>query len=192
MMSIEKYLKEYEECLREVSKETCEKYREKTWMLFEFINNWIDLVPRHEEVSKQAIHSLSGIILLHSWKLTNWITYEILCGKYFEAIRNLRFIFEGTVYAVIIEDAIESRVSEKRGGLSEVGLKKEIFELWEMCKGKRVYEKRRIMSIKLRESLLHLLIKEWILRKLRKQRSISKFIPKFFPIKDFICQQAKW
>jgi len=113
-------------------------------MLFEFINNWIDLVPMHEEVFKQAIHSLSGIILLHSWKLTNWITCEILCGKYFEAIRSLRFIFEGTVYAVIIEDAIESRVSEKRGGLSEVGLKKRFLSYGKCVKGKRVYEKRRI------------------------------------------------
>lgn len=114
-MAFENYLQEYGGFLEEVRKETYEKYPTETGMLFEFIDNWIDLVLRDKENFLQETNSLSGIILLNSWKLTNWISYEILCGKYFEAIRNLRFVFEGSVYAVIIEDAIESRVFKKMG-----------------------------------------------------------------------------
>jgi len=112
-MPFDDYFKIYTDSLREVSKETFDKYPNESIMLFEFIDNWIDLFPKDDERFTEAANSLSGIILIDSWKLSNWISYEILCGKYFEAIRNLRFLFEGCVFAVIIEDVIESRVFEK-------------------------------------------------------------------------------
>lgn len=149
-MTFEKYFKEYEGWLRKVRGETCKKFPQEVRMLFEFINNWTDLLPRSKEIFNQAIHSLSGIILLHSWKLANWITYEILCGKYFEAIRDLRFVFEGTVYAVIVEDAIESKMFEKWGSLSKIDLKEEIFELWEICKRKKVGKKGKMDADKIK------------------------------------------
>ena len=143
-MAFEDYLKEYNGIMQEVRKETYEKYPTETGMLFEFIDNWIDLIPRDKEKFFQATNSLSGIILLNSWKSTNWISCEILNGKYFEAVRNLRFVFEGSVYAVIIEDAIESGVFEKWRSLSTLPLKAEVFELWEECKKRKVYEKGKI------------------------------------------------
>ena len=138
-MAIEHYLEEYDGIMRGVRKETYKKYPTETEMLFEFIDNWIDLIPRDKEKFFRATNSISGIILLNSWKLTNWISCEILNGKYFEAIRNLRFVFEGSVYAVIIEDAIESKVFEKWRDLSTLSLKAEVFELWEECRKKKVY-----------------------------------------------------
>ena len=150
-MVLEKYLKEYEKLLKMVRKETYRKHRTDAVMLFEFIDNWIDFFPRKREVFEQAVNSLSGIILLHSWKLTNWITYQILCGKYFEAIRNLRFIFEGSVYAVIVEDAIERVVFRHWGSLSRIDLKTEIFKLLEECRRKRVYRNGKIDKERIRK-----------------------------------------
>lgn len=140
-MAFENYIKEYVGMMEEIRKETRDKYPIETGMLFEFIDNWIDLFPKGEEKFLEAINSLSGIILFNSWKLTNWISYEILSGKYFEAIRNLRFVFEGSVYAAVIEDAIESRVFANWRTLSTLDLKAEIFQLWEECKSKKVYKK---------------------------------------------------
>ncbi len=142
-MTFENYLKIYTEYIHDVGKETYQKHPEETKMLFEFIDNWIGLIPK-EEMFMETSNSLSGIILLNSWKLTNWISYEILNGKYFEAIRNLRFVFEGCVYAVIIEDAIESKTYEQWRTLSELSLKAEILKLWEVCKRAKVYRHRRV------------------------------------------------
>ena len=153
-MTLENYIKEYTGLLKKVRKETYRKYLTETGMLFEFIDNWIDLIPRDNELFSQAINSISGIILLNSWKLTNWISYEILSGKYFEAIRNLRFVFEGSVYAVIIEDAIESKVYEKWGSLSALPLKAEVFQLWEECKKVRVFRKGKINQNKIRRFIV--------------------------------------
>jgi hypothetical protein len=142
----EEYLKAYViDYLHEVINETYDYSQEGVWTLFEFIDNWIDLVPREKEHFLEAANSLSGIILLNSWKLTNWISYEVLCGKYFEAIRNLRFIFEGCIYAVVIEDLIESKIWEKWRSLSSISLKAEIFKLLEECKSRKVYNKRKKM-----------------------------------------------
>ena len=149
-MAFENYIKAYIGYLEEVRKETYKKYKDETEMLFEFIDNWIDLIPRAKINFSQLTNSLSGIILLNSWKLTNWISYEILNGKYFEAIRNLRFLFEGSVYAVIIEDAIESKVFTTWGSLSKLDLKAEIFQIWEECKKRKVFRKRKINKDKIR------------------------------------------
>jgi hypothetical protein len=138
----EEYLEEYIKYLQEVVNESYDHSREGTGMLFEFIDNWIDLIPKEKTLFLEAANSLSGILLLNSWKLTNWISFEILCGKYFEALRDLRFVFEGSVYGVVIEDLIESKVWRKWRSLSSINLKAEIFKLWETCKSKEVYDKK--------------------------------------------------
>jgi len=132
--------------LEDVMRETHEKHAHETDMLFEFIDNWTGFISLFKDKEKflEATNSLSGIILINSWKLTNWISYEILAGKYFEAIRNLRFVFEGSVYAVIVENAIERTVFEQWGTLSALGLKSEIFELWDECRRRRVYKKKKV------------------------------------------------
>jgi len=120
---LEKYYKVYGKVLKEVREETYRKFPGEAGMLMEFIDNWIDLIPIDERLMPGVMNSLSGILLFHLWKLSNWITYKILSGKYFEAIRNLRFLFEGSIYAVVIEDAIERVVYERWGALSGISLK---------------------------------------------------------------------
>jgi mannose-6-phosphate isomerase-like protein (cupin superfamily) len=104
--SLEDYLKTYSVLAQVTRKETCTKYPHETDMLFEFVDNWPDLIKVSKEKNLEATSSLSGTILISSWRLTNWITFDILSGKYFEALRNLRFVFEGSVYAMIVGRAI--------------------------------------------------------------------------------------
>lgn len=77
-MTIENYIKTYNGIIQRVRKETYEKYQHEAEMLFEFIDNWVDLVPRDKETFLQATISLSGIILFNSWKLTNWISFQYI------------------------------------------------------------------------------------------------------------------
>jgi len=149
--ALEKYYKIYDSILSEVREETFKKFPVETRILIEFINSWADLIPQNRELMLKAANSLSGVLLLYLWKLSNWVTYEILNGRYFEAIRNLRFLFEGSVFAVVIEDAIERVVYEKWGTLSGIGLKTEIFKLWSECRQKKVKRKRGVDVNKVRE-----------------------------------------
>jgi hypothetical protein len=156
-MAFESYFKQHTGILEEVMKETHERHPNETDMLFEFIDNWPDFISIFKDKEKflQATNSLSGIILINSWKLTNWISYEILTGKYFEAIRNLRFVFEGSVYALILENAIERAVFEKWGTLSTLDLKSEIFELWEECNRKKVCKKGAVDRDRVKELVVN-------------------------------------
>jgi hypothetical protein len=158
--TFEDYLKTYSALAELIRKETCTKYPYETDMLFEFVDNWPDLIKVSKEKCLEAINSLSGIILISSWRLTNWITFDILSGKYFEAIRNLRFVFEGSVYAVIVENAIEATVFEKWEKLSSLDLKAEIFEIWEECKRRRVYRNGKISADRVKA-----LVTEYVARK---------------------------
>jgi len=147
-MPLRGYYKFYDSSLlKEVREETCKKFTKETRMLMEFIDNWIDLIPRNKRLQPEVINSLSGVLLFYPWRLSNWVTFEILNGRYFEAIRSLRFLFEGSTYAMVIEDAIERRVWEKWDVLSGMDLKAEIFRLWEECRRKRVGEKERIDKV---------------------------------------------
>ncbi|MCD6095458.1 MAG: hypothetical protein J7J99_02720 [Thermoprotei archaeon] len=83
-MPLEKYYKVYGKVLKEVREETYRKFPGEAGMLMEFIDNWIDLIPIDERLMPGVMNSLSGILLFHLWKLSNWITYKILSGKYFE------------------------------------------------------------------------------------------------------------
>ena len=142
--SFEDYLKTYSVLAELTRKETFAKHPYESDMLFEFVDNWPDFARLLNQRLAEISNSLSGIILVNSWRLTNWISFDILSGKYFEAIRNLRFIFEGSVYAVVVEEAIEDRVFERWETLSKLDLKAEIFELWEECRRRRVYEKGKV------------------------------------------------
>ena len=149
--SLEDYLKTYSVVAELTRKETCTKYPYETDMLFEFVDNWPDFAKLLNQKLAEISNSLSGIILVNSWRLTNQISIDILSGKYFEAMRNLRFVFEGSVYAVIVENAIEATVFEKWEKLSGLDLKAEIFELWEECKRRKVYGKGKIATDRVKE-----------------------------------------
>ena len=149
--SFEDYLKTYSVLAELTRKETFAKHPYESDMLFEFVDNWPDFARLLNQRLAEISNSLSGIILVNSWRLTNWISFDILSGKYFEAIRNLRFIFEGSVYAVVVEEAIEDRVFERWETLSKLDLKAEIFELWEECRQKRVREKGKVDGEKVKQ-----------------------------------------
>jgi len=138
---LEKYIETYQNYLSEVRKETHKNFPEETSMIIEFINNWIDIIPVKEGREKY-IHSFQGVFLFHLWKISNWIGYEILIGKYFEAFRDCRFVFEASILSVIMEDAIESRVYEKWKSLSSFDLKCEILRLWEELRDKGICRKK--------------------------------------------------
>jgi hypothetical protein len=149
--TFEEYLRTYTTLAELTRKETYTRYPIETDMLFEVVDNWPDLVKASKETLFEATNSISGTILINLWRLTNWISFDILSGKYFEAVRNLRFVFEGSVYAVIIENAIEVAVFERCGTLSSLALKTEIFELWENCKRKKVYAKGQADAERVKE-----------------------------------------
>ncbi|TDA37645.1 MAG: hypothetical protein DSO07_12350 [Thermoproteota archaeon] len=138
--ALEGYIKIYENYLKEVREETYKKFPEETAIIIEIINNWIDIIPRKEEDYEDYIHSFQGVLLFYLWKISNWIGYEILNGKYFEALRNCRFLFEASILSIIMEDAIESKVYEKWKSLSHFGLKCEILRLWEELRDKHIYK----------------------------------------------------
>jgi hypothetical protein len=135
-MTLQDYFQEYDTNKLEVRKRTSEKYQNETQMLYGFIDNWFKLIPRDTWFS-DAADSLPGIMLLNSWKLANTIACEILSGEYFEAIRNLRFTFEGIVQAVLIENAVESLPYEDRENIAPLPAKVHMLKLWEECKRKK-------------------------------------------------------
>jgi hypothetical protein len=59
-MSFDDYLRTYADSLHHVSKETSKKYPTESTMLFEFIDNWIDLFPKDDERFIETANSLSG------------------------------------------------------------------------------------------------------------------------------------
>lgn len=145
------YIKKYEELLKDVQKETFEIFSQKAETLMLPISDSIEFYPRGEIEWSQAPHSFLGILGCHLWKLTNWISYEILNGKYCEAIRNIRFLFEWSVLSVAFEDAIEEKIFKKYGWLSEMGLKLDILKIWKVIpygqRKKLKNEKKRLKLI---------------------------------------------
>ena len=145
---MKKYFEEYEKFLKEVREETFKEAEKQAKILNEFIHDWTRLISGEKGIFEQQINSLPGVIFLHSFKLISWISYEILSAMYFEALRDLRFVFEGSVYGVIYEDAIEKEVFDQLGKrLSSIELKEEIIELLEICRNKKVYQKRKVDKV---------------------------------------------
>jgi hypothetical protein len=138
---LEEYIRVYEDSLKEVREDTYRKFHEETKIIIKIIDNWIDIIPKNEE-KDDFIHSFQGVLLLYLWKISNWIGYEILNGKYFEAFRDCRFLFEASVLSVIIEDAIESEVYEKWKKLSSSALKCKILQLWEELVDRHAYKRK--------------------------------------------------
>jgi len=141
--ALEKYIETYQNYLSEVIKETHKKFHEESGIIIKFIHNWMDIIPvKEKEKWEEYIHSFQGVLLFYLWKISNWIGYEILSEKYFEAFRDCRFVFEASVLSVIMENAIESRVYKKWKSLSSFDLKCEILRLWEELRDEGVYRKK--------------------------------------------------
>jgi hypothetical protein len=141
----EEYLKKYEKWLKEIRQESFEKFPHKANIVMLPISNSIEFYPREKIEWDQSPHSFLGILRNYLWKSTNWIGYEILNGKYFEAIRDIRFLFEWSILGISIEDAIERKIFEKYGGLSEMGLKLDIVKIWKTIP---YYQKKKLKNRK--------------------------------------------
>ena len=60
-------------------------------------------------------HNLSGILFVYIWRGYGWIVYEILSGHYLEAIRDMRYLFEGAFLSIHLDDLIDRKTLEKFG-----------------------------------------------------------------------------
>lgn len=139
---IESLIDNYQKILLDVRRESYNKFPEEVIALAELLSNYIDLLPEKSEWGN-CIHSIPRILLLYSLKMAAWTIYEILNGKYFEAFRDIRFIFEASILSVVMEDVIEKSIYQKCGTLSSFHLKVIIFKLWEKLRDKKDYRNLR-------------------------------------------------
>ena len=131
------YFEELWELHYEVIRESYLKSRKETRVLFEILNNWIDATALFKEYElRNIVRSVSGVIFIYLWRAGNWILYEILTGHYFEAIRDIRFLFEGSLLALHYDYFIDKKVYNKLKALPTFDLKAEIVELIEALREK--------------------------------------------------------
>jgi hypothetical protein len=146
------YIEMFHSLYDELIEETFQKSEKETKILFEIINNWIDAADLFKEYKlEEVIHSIPGIIFIYLWRAGNWISYEILTGHYFDAFKDVRFLFEGSLLAINYDYFIDKKIYEKWGSFAELSLKAEIVELAERLreKVKRSKEKENPESLKL-------------------------------------------
>lgn len=124
-------LKTYKELVDEVVEESFKKEKELATSLLELLNNWIDLSDLLKLYKDEWFHTLSGALFVYLWRSYGWIIYEILSGHYFEALKDLRFLFEGAILSLHFEYFIDKKIYEKCKRYGEIGLKVEILELVE-------------------------------------------------------------
>ena len=124
-------LKTYKELVDEVVEESFKKEKELATSLLELLNNWIDLSDLLKLYKDEWFHTLSGSLFVYLWRSYGWIIYEILSGHYFEALKDLRFLFEGAILSLHFEYFIDKKIYEKCKRYGEIGLKVEILELVE-------------------------------------------------------------
>jgi hypothetical protein len=167
----EDWVQEYEEYLKEVRKETFSSCPKEYKAIMECIHDAIDLYSRGKEEWEQAPHSFSGILRNYLFKLNCWISYEIISGKYFEAMRDIRFLYEGAILSVIIEDAIEGAILKKYGSaIIEKELKDEILDLWVIARyRKRIYKKRNKKRREAAEKIVEDYFQKMPLREMTKE-----------------------
>jgi len=142
------YIRSLHELYDDVIKESYQESREEVRMLFEVLNNWIDAAhPLFKRVKlKEAINRISCVILAHLWRLSNWIIYEILTGHYFEALRDIRFLFESSLLAWHYDSLIDRKVCEKWGAPAKISLKAEIIELAERLRHAARQKRQKVES----------------------------------------------
>ncbi|MEM3448173.1 MAG: hypothetical protein QXP38_04740 [Nitrososphaerota archaeon] len=125
----------------EIIEETFQKSEDRAKILFEILDNWIDATELFKEYKlEEIIHTIPGVIFIYSWRAGNWIIYEILTGHYFEALRDIRFLFESSLLALHYDYFIDRKISEKWGSFAKIDLKAEIVELAEKLRGELLKE----------------------------------------------------
>ena len=121
---IRRYIESLRELYDGVVKESYLRSKRETRVLFEILNSWIDAADLFKEYGlERIIHSISSVFFIYLWRLGNWIAYEILTGHYFEALRDVRFLFEGSILALYYGYLIDRKIYEKRGSFAALSLK---------------------------------------------------------------------
>lgn len=116
-------LKTYKELVDEVVEESFKKEKELATSLLELLNNWIDLSDLLKLYKDEWFHTLSGSLFVYLWRSYGWIIYEILSGHYFEALKDLRFLFEGAILSLHFEYFIDKKIYEKCKRYGRLGLR---------------------------------------------------------------------
>jgi len=85
----------YKEIIDEAIYGSFRREEKRATSLFELISNWIDLSDVIEKYKDVWYQTLSGNLFVYLWRGFGWITYEIVSSHYFEALKDMRFLFEG-------------------------------------------------------------------------------------------------
>jgi len=129
-------IKSFQEIYEDVANETYLESKKEVSGLFEILSSWIDVDLFKKYKLEKITHSVQGVLFSYFWRAAGWIIYEIVTGHYFEALRDLRFLFEGSLLALHYDCLIDNRLYEKWGYLGKFDLKAEIVELAEKLKNK--------------------------------------------------------
>jgi len=124
-------IKSFQEIYEDVVNETYLESKKEVSALLEILSSWIDVDLFKKYKLEEIAHSVQGVLFSYFWRSTGWIIYEIVTGHYFEALRDLRFLFEGSLLALHYDCLIDNRLYEKWGYLGRFDLKAEIVELAE-------------------------------------------------------------
>jgi len=110
--------------ITEIIEETLAKRPEKVADMYAVLSDWIDLRIALSGLDKNVyLNMLSLTHFEHFWRTYWWIFFEILSGAYFEALRDLRFVFESALRTVHYDFYIDSIVLEKHDRLSHLSFK---------------------------------------------------------------------
>ena len=129
-------IKSLQEIYEDVANETYVKSEKEVSGLFELLSSWIDVDLFKKYKLKEMAHSVQGVLFSYFWREASWIIYEIITGHYLEALRDLRFLFEGSLLALHYDCLIDNRLYEKWGYLGRFDLKAEIVELAEKLRNR--------------------------------------------------------
>lgn len=122
----------FQEIYDDVINETVVKSQKEAETLIWILDSWIASAEIFKTYRlEDVIHNIQGVLFSYFWRAASWIIYEILTGHYFEALRDLRFLFEGVLLSLHYDYLIDGKVFEKIGQYATFDLKAEVVELAE-------------------------------------------------------------
>jgi|Deesub1362B_J571_1020462.scaffolds.fasta_scaffold00667_9 hypothetical protein len=119
---------------------TLKKEEDLAAELIAILSEWINLSRLIEEYKDLWHHTLSGTLFVYVWRSYGWIIYEILSGHYLEALKDMRFLFEGAFLSLHFDYHIDKKLYEVTECFGDIILKREILKLIEDLReiGKRL------------------------------------------------------
>lgn len=107
--SIKSFLETYKILVDEAIDETFKREKDLAAELVALLSDWIDLSKLIEKYKDLWHHTLSGTLFVYVWRCYGWIIYEILSGQYLEALKDMRFLFEGTFLSLHFDYYIDKK-----------------------------------------------------------------------------------